>query len=110
MPQFLLLIYEDEAPFEQADQAVFDAIMDDHRVFGTKYRDRLRGGEALQPTRTARTVRARGVTDGPFLETKEALGGYYVLDADTMDEAVEIAKDCPARFGCVEVRPVWDLS
>ncbi len=46
------------------------------------------------------------MTDGPFLETKEALGGFYLIEADSMDEAVEIAKEIPAEFGCVEVREV----
>ena len=69
------------------------------------------GGNALQPTATATTIRRDGaggftVTDGPFAETKEALGGYYLIEAADLDEAIAIAKQVPARFGGVEVRPV----
>jgi hypothetical protein len=110
MSQFLLLIYEEEAPYETADQNLFNEVMAAHQAFGQKYADKLRGGEALKATKTARTVRGDAVTDGPFLETKEALGGYYVVEADSMDEAVEIAKQCPARFGCIEVREVMVFS
>ena len=66
------------------------------------------GGHQLQPPETAKTVRASGVTDGPFMETKEALGGYSVLEADNIDEAVEVAKTWPGvdrGFISVEVRP-----
>jgi hypothetical protein len=63
-------------------------------------------GRALQPTSTATTVRNDVVTDGPFVETKEALGGYYLIEARDLDHALEIAKLTPARFGGVEVRPI----
>jgi len=67
-------------------------------------------GDQLAPPRRARTVRVRGgktlVTDGPFVETKEALGGYYLVEAKDLDEAIGIAKDVPAPNGGVEVRPV----
>ena len=72
-------------------------------------------GDALQPTSTATTVRVRDgktlVTDGPFAETKEQLGGYYLVDAKDMDEALKIAERIPsARYGSIEVRPVvvWE--
>ena len=70
------------------------------------------GGHQLQPPATARTVRAGGVTDGPFMETKEALGGYSVLETDTIDEAVEIAQTWPGvdrGWMTVEVRPVVEM-
>jgi hypothetical protein len=67
-------------------------------------------GNALQPTSTATTIRGDVVTDGPFAETKEALGGYYLIEAPDLDHALDIAKLCPARFGGVEVRPIMDLS
>ena len=70
------------------------------------------GGHQLQPPATARTVRAGGVTDGPFMETKEALGGYSVLDTDTIEEAVEIARSWPGvdkGWMTVEVRPVIEM-
>jgi len=70
------------------------------------------GGQQLAPPATAKTVRASGVTDGPFVETKEALGGYSVLETDTIEEAVEIAKTWPGvdrGWITVEVRPVVEM-
>ena len=81
-----------------------------HQEFGEKYAGVLRGGEALQATGTATTIRDGVVTDGPFAETKEALGGYYVIEADDLDQALAIAKDVPAPFGGVEVRPVMTFG
>jgi hypothetical protein len=71
---------------------------------------KLLGGEALEPTATATTIRGDLVTDGPFVETKEALGGFYLVEARDLDHAIEIARLCPARFGGVEVRPIMDVS
>jgi hypothetical protein len=84
-------------------------------VFGEKYKSAVQGGNGLQPTTTARTVRGGSsgdftVTDGPFVETKEALGGYYLVEAADLDEAVEIAKHVPVGHGGVEVRPVMVFS
>jgi len=74
---------------------------------------RLDGGHQLQKPGTAKTVRSTAVTDGPFIETKEVLGGYSVIDADTIDEAVEIAKTWPGvdrGWITVEVRPVIEMG
>jgi hypothetical protein len=68
------------------------------------------GGNALQSTQTATSIRGDVVTDGPFAETKEALGGYYLIEAADLDQALAVAKLCPAGFGGVEVRPVMDTS
>ncbi|OLB66436.1 MAG: hypothetical protein AUI10_02755 [Actinobacteria bacterium 13_2_20CM_2_72_6] len=68
----------------------------------------LLGRERLRHTAT--TIRGDVVTDGPFTETKEALGGYYLIDARDLDHALDIAKLCPARFGGVEVRPIMVFS
>jgi hypothetical protein len=111
MSQYLVLIYEDEAGYAQGDQAVWNAIYEEHTVFGQKHADAIKGGDALQPTSTATSIRPDGaggytVTDGPFAETKEALGGYYLIEAADLDQAIEIAKQVPARFGGVEVRPI----
>ena len=80
----------------------------------THRREAFRAGEALEPTNTATTVRIRDgksiVTDGPFAETKEFLGGFYLLDCRDLDEAIELAKLIPAvERGSVEIRPIWEL-
>lgn len=106
MAQYLILIYENEADYANADQSVFKEVMDAHNRFSEQVGAKLQGGNALQGTETATTIRGDVVTDGPFMETKEVLGGYYVIEAKDLDEALEIGKLCPARFGCVEVRPV----
>ncbi len=67
---------------------------------------RSRGGNALKGTDTATSIRGDVVTDGPFVETKEALGGFYLIEADDLDQAIKIAGMVPAQFGGVEVRPV----
>ncbi len=115
MPQYLILIYEDEASWARAGQLESDQIMKEHTAFGENNAAVLRGGNALQPSVTARSVRkdsAGGfaVTDAPFAETKEGLGGYYLVEAYDLDEAVEVAKQVPAPFGGVEVRPVRMLG
>jgi hypothetical protein len=106
MSLFVCTIYENEESWVSADEATTNQIMEGHRAFGAKYGERIKGGEALQPAASAKTIRGGSVTDGPFLETKEALGGYYVVEADSLDDAVEIAKEIPAQFGGVEVREV----
>ena len=105
MAQYLVLIYEDEAGWAAGGPAA-EAGLKAHTEFGQKYADVLLGGNALQPTSTATTIRDGVVTDGPFAETKEALGGYYLVEADDLDQALAVAKDIPVLSGCVEVRPV----
>jgi hypothetical protein len=109
--KYLILIYEDESAWDDADPDAFGRVMAGHQEFGATNAEALRGGDALQPTTTATSVRrdASGrvaITDGPFAETKEALGGYYVIEAADLDEALVLAKQVPAPFGGVEVRPV----
>ena len=111
MGQYLVLIYEDENGYAQGGQEVFGQVMEAHNAFAGKHGATLQGGNALQPTSSATSIRSDGaggftVTDGPFVESKEALGGYYLIEAADLDEALAIAKDVPARFGGVEVRPV----
>jgi hypothetical protein len=110
MSEYLILIYGDEKKYEAADQATFDKVMAAHMAFGEKHGAAIRGGNALEPTSAATSIRLgdKGVsiTDGAFAETKEALGGYYLVEAADLDAALEIAKDCPAEFGGVEVRPI----
>ena len=110
--QFLLLIYEDEKRFDEGyDPAEFA----EYGAFGQKYATAIKGGNALQPTGTAKTVRVRNgeaiTTDGPFAETKEQLGGFYLIEAKDIDEAVKMAQGIPgARFGSIEVRPIMVFS
>ncbi|HEY2167764.1 MAG TPA: YciI family protein [Jatrophihabitantaceae bacterium] len=115
MSQYLVLIYEDESSYATADEQVMGEVMQAHNEFGEKNASAFVGGNALQPTATATTIRGDGaggftVTDGPFAETKEALGGYYLVEAADLDEAIAIAKQVPARFGGVEVRPVMTFE
>jgi hypothetical protein len=115
MAQYLVLIYEDETAWEAADAEAVERNMGDHRRFIEANGAALQGGNALQPTTTATSVHrdASGrvtVTDGAFAETKEALGGYYVIEADDLDEALAVAKQVPAPFGGVEVRPMRPME
>ena len=107
MAEYLILIYGDEKRFADINQAEFDAMMKGHADFAEKHAPALRGGNALWGTDTATSIRDDGtVTDGPFAETKEGLGGYYVVEAASLDEAIAVAKDVPAPHGGVEVRPI----
>lgn len=111
MAEYLVLVYADPSRLESADPATFDELLSAHQAFGNKHGAALRGGNALQPAATATSIRRDGagrptVTDGPFAETKEVLGGYYLIEAADLDEALRIAGDVPAPFGGVEVRPV----
>jgi hypothetical protein len=111
MAEYVVLIYEDEGGFAKGGAEVGEQVMKEHMAFGEANGAKLRGGNALQPVSSATTIRTDGggkatVTDGPFAETKEALGGFYIIEAADLDEAIAIAKQVPARFGGVEVRPV----
>jgi hypothetical protein len=108
--QYMLLIYGNENGAPQGDEDVIRR----YGVFTQEVRDsgKLVGAERLRPTADATTVRIRNgetlVTDGPFAETKEQLGGYYVLECENIDEALEYATKIPAaEHGSIEVRPVW---
>ncbi len=115
--QYLLLIYQAEVAAGAAiDDEVMASELASYAAFTRESRERgqFLAGEALEPTRTATSVRVRDgqvvVTDGPFAETKEALGGFYLLDCRDIDEAIEMAAKIPAaRRGTVEVRPIWSL-
>jgi hypothetical protein len=113
MAQYLILIYEDEKAYIDPSPQVWQQAMEAHTRFATQVPEKggqLLGGNALQPTTTATSVRDDVVTDGPFAETKEALGGYYLIEAADLDQALDIAKLCPAPYGGVEVRPIMDTS
>ncbi len=111
--QYLLLIYGDEAKWANMPAAEMNALFAEYRQLMQQLgkSGKLRAGDQLMPTSTARTVRVRDgkrqVTNGPFAETKEQLGGYFLVEAADMDEAVAIAAKIPsAKDGCVEVRAV----
>ena len=110
--QYLLLIYDNE---ERWSQGYAVAELGEYRAFGKEFAEASKGGHALQPTSAAVTVRLRNgkalSTDGPFAETKEQLGGYYLVEARDREEAVDIAAKIPgARFGSIEVRPIMTFS
>jgi hypothetical protein len=109
MAEYLILIFDDEATWEAASKSDFDRIMQGHNAFpeqAAALGGKVVGGKALQPTGTATSVRGDVVTDGPFAETKEALGGYYLVEAADLDQALAIGKLIPVLNGGVEVRPV----
>jgi hypothetical protein len=111
--QYVLLIYGNERHFGTLSAAERDGIMKEYTDFSNSIAKsgHLRGGNELHPTSKATTIRVRNkkraVTDGPFAETKEQLGGYYLVEAKDLDEALEIAGRIPsARWGAIEVRPI----
>jgi hypothetical protein len=114
---YLLLIYGEEAETLPSDQADAQAMHDAYRAFteGIAKSGVLRGGDALEAVATATTVRVRGgevvVTDGPFAETKEQLGGYYLIECADLDAAISIAAGVPGAVrGSIEIRPIRSLS
>ncbi|HET8758938.1 MAG TPA: YciI family protein [Solirubrobacteraceae bacterium] len=115
--RYLLTIYGDESGWNDVSPEAASAIMAAYGEFGQKAQAAgvLLGGEGLQPTSTATTVRVRDgetlTTDGPFAETREQLGGYYLLECADLDEAIGWASQIPgAQDGSVEVRPVMDYE
>jgi hypothetical protein len=114
--KYLLLIYANEADMQAATKAETDQM---HAAYGA-YTEAMQkagvivGGERLRPTTSASTVRIAGgktqVLDGPYAETKEQLGGYYMIDVPDLDAALSWAARCPgAGRGAVEVRPIWPM-
>jgi hypothetical protein len=118
MAKYMLLIYGNEADFANPTPEQWDWMMKAHGSFAqavTEQGAAIVAGDALQPTATATSVRTgatgdQTVTDGPFVETKEALGGFYLIEAADLDQALAFAKLCPAPGGGVELRPVMDTS
>ncbi len=116
MAKFLLTIWTEEMPEGavppeemEKQSAAYQQLTDDMRSAGA-----FSAGEGVQPSNTAKTVRVRDgqpqTTDGPFAETKEQLGGYYLLECRDLDDALSWAARCPAaKVGTVEVRPIWEL-
>jgi len=105
----LALIYGDEARWESASEEDRNAVLAQYRAFGESADGKIVGGAELEPTRTATTVRVRNgetiVSDGPFAETKEQLGGFYLFEVESLDEAAELAAGIPgAATGAIELR------
>jgi hypothetical protein len=115
--RYTLLIYGEETGGADASPDQLQQMMDEYRAYEAWLEERgvKRAGEALQDTTQATTVRVRDegamTTDGPFAETKEQLGGFYLLECDNLDDALEAARRCPgSKYGSIEVRPVFDFS
>jgi hypothetical protein len=111
--QYLLLIYDKESDWEKLGEAEQGAMMLEYRDFtkSATQSGHYRGGSQLHPVSKATTVRVRDkkrlLTDGPFAETKEQLGGYYLIEAKDLDDALAVAARIPsARYGSIEVRPL----
>jgi hypothetical protein len=115
--KYLCLIYDEEKTLAGMSEAEMNALMGEFFAFTESIRKsgHYLGGEALQPIRTATSVRVRNgkmsTTDGPFAETKEQLGGYYLIKAKDLNEAIQIASRIPsARLGTIEVRPIQEFE
>ncbi|MCH9641786.1 MAG: YciI family protein [Actinomycetia bacterium] len=115
MPQYAALTYTADVDWSAPEQA---ADMAEYMEFSSTHAESITGGTALHPTATATTVRVKGarggdvvLSDGPYAETKEALTGFFLIEAADLDEALRIAADIPAAWGgAVEVRPVVDFG
>lgn len=114
---YALLIYGSQTVYDGMTQEEQAGIFQGHYAFNTEVQQRgiVHGGEPLQPVSTATTVRVRDgktlVTDGPFAETKEQLGGFYILDCKDLDEAIDLATRIPeAAFGSIEIRPIMVIE
>jgi hypothetical protein len=111
--KYLCLIYDEEKKLGAMSQTESDAFMGEYHAFteGIRKSGHRLHGEALKPVETATTIRVRNgkisTTDGPFAETKEQLGGFYLIEAKDLNEAIQVAAKIPsARTGSVEVRPI----
>lgn len=111
--QYLLLIYEDEKRFATGFP---EAEFAEYGAFGKNHSAAIKTGQALQPTSAAKSVRVRNggtatTTDGPFAETKEQLGGFYLVEAASVEQATAMAAEIPAaRYGTIEIRPIMVFS
>ena len=115
--EYMLLIYQDESTQAEMDPSEREKMWAAYGEYTKALEEAgvLRAGQPLQPIATATTVRVRdgrtATTDGPFAETKEQLGGYYLMECKDLDEAIEYASRIPsARYGSVEVRPIWQFE
>ena len=114
--RYLLLICDDEKAYEARSPEESQATLAQYMKFGEEMGKKgvLQGGERLRPTSDATSVQVRNgetvTADGPFAETKEQIGGFYLVDCKDLDEAIEVAARIPgARVGTIEVRPIWEM-
>lgn len=114
---YLCLVYHEEGTLDALSESEYDALVAEALAYKEELRrsGHLIAAEALQPVRTATTLRVRNgklsTTDGPFAETKEQLGGFFLITARDLDDAIQLAsKIPPARLGSIEVRPIKDLE
>ena len=112
--QYLLMIYQNEAEYAKYPDALNGKMLAEYGAFTQSIvqSGHFKAGDRLQPTSTATTVRVRDgktlTTDGPFAETREQLGGYYIVEAKDLDAAIAIAARIPSAWlGSIEVRPIW---
>src|SRR5690242_9251569 len=115
--KYLCLIYDEEKKLDAMPPSESESFMGEYFAFTERIRQsgHLLGGEALQPVKTATTIRVRNgkiaTTDGPFAETKEQLGGFYLIDARDLNDAIRVAAQIPsARLGSIEIRPVMEFA
>jgi hypothetical protein len=114
--RYAMLICADESVVQAVGPDEAGSMLGEYMKFGEEMTKRgvLQGGERLRPTSDATTVQVRDgeviTSDGPFAETKEQMGGFYLVDCKDLDEAIEIAAKIPgARVGSIEVRPIWEM-
>jgi hypothetical protein len=114
--KYLCLVYDDERNLDAMSDGELEGLVAQCLAVDEELRKsgQVIASEALQPVQTATTVRVRNgkvsTVDGPFAETKEQLGGFFLIDAQDLDEAIQVAAKIPsARLGSIEVRPIWDL-
>jgi len=114
--KYLCLIYAAESSWQNLTPAETEKVIGEYRAFaeGIKNSGQFIGANRLHPVVTATTVRVRdgklSATDGPFAETKEQLGGYYLIEARDLNDAIQVAGKIPgARYGSIEVRPIWEM-
>ena len=115
--KYLCLIYSEEERIAALPESEYKSRVGEYMALseGLRKSGHLIAAERLQPTHTATTIRSRNgkvsTTDGPFAETKEQLGGFYLINARDLNEALQVASKIPgARFGSIEVRPIWEMN
>ncbi|PSK98226.1 hypothetical protein CLV30_12012 [Haloactinopolyspora alba] len=113
--KYMLMLFENDTDWDAVPDDQRDAALDEHRTFVEFLEESgaAHSGEALRPANTATTLRPDGddvlVTDGPYLELKENLAGFYIIEAPDLDRAIDIARRCPIGTA-TEIRPIWDVS